>query len=140
MRLPRRSIFSEEKQKVEQTLTFIANTFRGLQNFRLQKLVLQIEGRGNSLVVQWLGLCAFTFGAQVRILVGELRSRKLCSIARKKKKNEGRGVANLTLLDTPKEPFTKKLLMGKARRQAEKRPAAIRYTEGTTSIQTGEEE
>ena len=97
MRLPRRSIFSEEKQKVEQTLTFIANTFRGLQNFRLQKLVLQIEGRGNSLVVQWLGLCAFTFGVQVQILVGELRSRKLCSIARKKKKNEGRGVANLTL-------------------------------------------
>ena len=87
MRLPRRSIFSEEKQKVEQTLTFIANTFRGLQNFRLQKLVLQIEGRGNSLVVQWLGLCAFTFGAQVRILVVELRSNKSHTLWPKKPQN-----------------------------------------------------
>ena len=130
MRLPRRSIFSEEKQRVEQTLTFIANIFRGLQNFRLQKLVLQIEGRGNSLVAQWLGLCAITFRAQVRILVGELRS----SIAKKKKKKlkgeewlpwqSRKSLSSPPSTDTPKQLFTKKLLMGKATRQAEKRPAA----------------
>ena len=132
MRLPRRSIFSEEKQRVEQTLTFIANIFRGLQNFRLQKLVLQIEGRGNSLVVQRLGLCAVTFGAQVQILVGELRSCKPCSIAKKKKlKGEEwltwqsrKSLRSPPSMDTPKQLFTKKLLMGKATRQAEKRPAA----------------
>ena len=133
MRLPRRSIFSEEKQRVEQTLIFIANIFRGLQNFRLQKLVLQIEGRGNSLVVQRLGLCAFTFRAQVQILVGELRSCKLCSIAKKKKKLKGeewltwqsrKSLRSPPSMHTPKQLFTKKLLMGKATRQAEKRPAA----------------
>ena len=39
--------------------------------------------KGNSLAVQWLGLGASTAGAQVRSLVGELRSRKP-----KKKKKE----------------------------------------------------
>ena len=43
---------------------------------------------GNSLVVQWLGLCAFTARAQVRSLVGELRSRKLHGAAEKKKKKK----------------------------------------------------
>ena len=41
---------------------------------------------GNSLVVQWLGLCAFTAGAQVQSLVGELRTYKLRSVAKLKKK------------------------------------------------------
>ena len=39
----------------------------------------------NSLAVQWLGLSAFTAVARVRSLVGELRSCKPCSVARKKK-------------------------------------------------------
>ena len=40
---------------------------------------------GNSLAVQWLGLCASTAGAQVRSLVGELRSCKPHGRAKKKK-------------------------------------------------------
>ena len=42
---------------------------------------------GNSLVVQWLGLGTFIAGAWVQSLI-ELRSCKLCSTARKKKKKE----------------------------------------------------
>ena len=44
--------------------------------------------RGNSLAVQWLGLSTFTAMAQVQSLVGEVRSQKLCGIAKKKKKAE----------------------------------------------------
>ena len=40
---------------------------------------------GNFLAVQWLRLGAFTPGAQVQSLVRELRSRKLCGAAKKKK-------------------------------------------------------
>ena len=40
---------------------------------------------GNSLAVQWLGLSAFTAGAQVQSLMGELRSRKPHGVAKKKK-------------------------------------------------------
>ena len=43
---------------------------------------------GNSLVVQWLGLCALTAGAQVQSLVEELRSHKPHSRAKKKKKKK----------------------------------------------------
>ena len=39
----------------------------------------------NSLVVQWLGLHAFTPGAKVRSLVRELRSYKPSGMAKKKK-------------------------------------------------------
>ena len=42
----------------------------------------------NSLVVQWLGLCAFTAGAQVQSLVRELRSREPHSVAKKKKERD----------------------------------------------------
>ena len=38
---------------------------------------------GNSLAVQWLGLGTFTAGAQVQSLVRELRSCKLCGVAKK---------------------------------------------------------
>ena len=37
-----------------------------------------------SLSVQWLGLRAFTAGAQVQSLVGELKSHKLWGAAKKK--------------------------------------------------------
>ena len=40
----------------------------------------------NSLEVQWLGLSAFTAGAQVQSLVRELRSHKLPNTAKRKKK------------------------------------------------------
>ena len=41
---------------------------------------------GNSLVVQWLGLGAFTARARVHSLVRELKSCKPCGVARKIKK------------------------------------------------------
>ena len=44
------------------------------------------QRRGNSLAVQWLGLNAFTAGAQVQSLVGELRSCKSCSVGKKERK------------------------------------------------------
>ena len=44
--------------------------------------------QGNSLVVQWLGLSAFTAGAQVQSLVRQLKSHKPCSVAKKKKKKD----------------------------------------------------
>ena len=36
---------------------------------------------GNSRTLQWLGLGAFTAGARVQSLIGELRSRKLHGVA-----------------------------------------------------------
>ena len=36
---------------------------------------------GNSLVVQWLGLCAFAAWAHVQLLVEDLRSHKVCQAA-----------------------------------------------------------
>ena len=42
--------------------------------------------QGNSLVVQWLVLGAFTAGARVPSLVGELRSRKLHGVAKRNNK------------------------------------------------------
>ena len=41
-------------------------------------------------MVQWLGLGAFTAGAQVQSLIRELRSHKLGSVAKKKKKKEAK--------------------------------------------------
>ena len=38
---------------------------------------------GNSQAVQWLGLGALTAGARVQYLIGELRSCKLRSVAKK---------------------------------------------------------
>ena len=43
---------------------------------------------GTSLVVQWLRPCASTAGTRVRSLVRKLRSRMLCSAAKKKRKKE----------------------------------------------------
>ena len=48
----------------------------------------RMVSKGTSLVVQWLRLCASTAGAQVRSLVGELRSHMpLCMAKGKKSKN-----------------------------------------------------
>ena len=41
---------------------------------------------GNSLVVQWLGLGAFTAVPEVQSLIGELISCKLCSVTKNKNK------------------------------------------------------
>ena len=51
-----------------------------------ENLILK-KNPGNSLAVQWLGLSAFTVGAWVQSLVRELKSHKLCSMAKKKKQN-----------------------------------------------------
>ena len=48
----------------------------------LNELIIK---RGNSLVVQWLGLGDFTAGTQVQSLAGELKSYKLCDVSKKKK-------------------------------------------------------
>ena len=51
-----------------------------------------MKDSGNSMVVHWLGLGAFTAVAQVQFLVRELRSHKPRNVAKgKKKKNEGLG-------------------------------------------------
>ena len=42
---------------------------------------------GNSLSIQWLRLSAFTSGAHIQSLVGELRSHEPCSRGKKKKKD-----------------------------------------------------
>ena len=56
------------------------------------KVVLTMQTKekslGNSLAVQWLGLSTFTAAAWVQSLVGEVRSRKLFSEAKKKKKKK----------------------------------------------------
>ena len=39
-------------------------------------------------MVQGLGLCAFTALASAQSLVGEIRSQKLCRVAKKKKKSD----------------------------------------------------
>ena len=44
---------------------------------------------GNSLAVQWLGLCAFTARAWVQSLVRELRPHKLLSAAIYKQRGVG---------------------------------------------------
>ena len=70
--------------------------------YRLRKLKL----RGNSLVVQWLGLSTFTAGAQVQSLVGELRSCKPHGVAKKKKNKETkaqRGTATFPGLHSKQE-------------------------------------
>ena len=46
---------------------------------------------GNFLVVQWLGLNAFTAGVWFQSLVGELRSHKSCGVTKKKKQKRKHG-------------------------------------------------
>ena len=52
------------------------------------------------MVVQGLGLSAFTAMAQVQSLVKELRSRKLLSVAKKKKKKSAAAALPGILLET----------------------------------------
>lgn len=47
---------------------------------------------GNSLVIQWLGVCTFTAEARVQFLVREIGSCKLSGMAEKEKKRELRGL------------------------------------------------
>ena len=51
-----------------------------------QCLTFKVSEVWNSLMIQWLGLGAFTVGGQVKSLVKELRSLKLHGLAKKKKK------------------------------------------------------
>ena len=54
----------------------------------IKKIFKKNAKTGNSLVVQWLGLHAFTAEGPGSILVGELRSHKLHGAAKKKKKGQ----------------------------------------------------
>ena len=49
---------------------------------------VKTETVGNSLAVQWLGLSAFSAGAQVQSLVRELRSPQAVQCSQKKKKTK----------------------------------------------------
>ena len=49
----------------------------------------------NSVVDSWLGFRAFTAMAQVQSLVGEVRSHKLCRVAKNKQKRLKRKVLKL---------------------------------------------
>ena len=61
----------------------------------------RLDCLGNSLVVQWLGLCAFTAERPGSIPDQELRSGKPCSTSQKKKKNCFLAVkGSLYILDT----------------------------------------
>ena len=51
-----------------------------------QCVTFKVSEVWNSLMIQWLGLGAFTVGGQVQSLVRELRSLKLHGLAKKKKK------------------------------------------------------
>ena len=51
-------------------------------------------GRVSSLVVQWLGLLAFTDGERVRFLVVELRSHRLLSVVKNNNNNKITGKGN----------------------------------------------
>ena len=50
-------------------------------------VIFKVQGFGDSLVAQWLGLRVFTAGVQVRSLTGELWSCKPCGVAQIKCKN-----------------------------------------------------
>ena len=50
-------------------------------------VVYKVNHLGNSLAVQWLGLNAFTAGAWVQSLVGELRSPQATRGKKKKRKD-----------------------------------------------------
>ena len=68
------------------------------------------EYQGNSLVLQWLGLCTFTTVAQVQSLVSKLRYYKLYGKAKKKKKVGGRGERNETKVQERSKPSIKWLV------------------------------
>ena len=59
------------------------------ENLAKSKFIISISQKhgppGNFLVVQWLGLNAFTAGVQFQSLVGELRSHKSCGMVKKNK-------------------------------------------------------
>ena len=54
----------------------------GFPHSQLLRVLLKGSQPGNSLGVQWLGLSAFTEGAWVQSLAGELRFCKLCDMAK----------------------------------------------------------
>ena len=64
--------------------------WKTMQLFKKNRVWVCVCGGGvNSLVVQWLGVSAFTLVAQVQSLVGELRSHSLM-VWQKKREREKR--------------------------------------------------
>ena len=75
------NIYERKKKSLHlKTLEYLCflNLFLTLSTHFQSKIINLIKKTQNSLAVQWLGHSAFTAGAQVPSLVGELRSQKLC--------------------------------------------------------------
>ena len=69
---------------------WLARDHVGRQNGSEKRVLKEVrEEEGSSLVVQWLALGAFTAMVWVQSLVGELRSPKPHSLAKKKKNERG---------------------------------------------------
>ena len=64
------------------------NELDGVRALSLEYTLLKNFGGGDSLVVPWLGLGAFSALDEVQSLVRELRSCKLCNETKKKKKEK----------------------------------------------------
>ena len=83
-----------------------------LMLFPLQKLGAKKDPAGNSLVIQWLRLCASIAGMWVSSLVQELRSHMLCSMAKKQAndKTPARWAGNRAEVCRPQDKSPKHLL------------------------------
>ena len=72
---PSRILFDEENIRSRRRgIVLVTTMCLGLPAAPSSEQVLKTHLLGNSLAVQWLGPGAFTAGAQVQSLVGELRS------------------------------------------------------------------
>ena len=60
----------------------------------------------------WLGLSAFTAGAQVRSLVGGLRSHKLCGMAKQKQKQKQKNLTSREIESVITRKFSTKKSLG----------------------------
>ena len=65
------------------SILFKEINLKGMIYLKIKTVVTLKGGTGNALVVQWLGLSAFTAVAQGQSLVGELRSLKQHGTAKK---------------------------------------------------------
>ena len=71
--------------------------------YQSRREVSEETSPGDSLAVQWLGLCTFTVRARVPFLVKELRSHKQHVAGPKRRKKETSPADTLTLNFSPSE-------------------------------------